>query len=324
METQTEFTHKVREALLAERNRDPKSDPGDSPLKALFDAATEAERAIIRKMLRVERRSTFFYYEVCIQRIPLDTLAAIVVAGCFCAALSMLPAFYVDPGLWGRQPLVFAAWACVGLSLLRLLAMLSLRKRYPATYYTVKFTTLTLMLALATVGIVAYVFFWADWWAVIYALALLVRWGVLLANPKTLTEIYDIQKHPPERPFDATMLLGGLLYLGVYYLGFIDLGLIDLPPLWSKLLVVATLALSLFLGWLLAGSVAFYALRTWIHLYNLLRKRQPTEVPTRTDETEPSPLRKLFDELSLEQREIFLEVMSAMAKENESKEKKGQ
>lgn len=319
METQTEFTHKVREALLAERNRDPESDPGDSPLKALFDASTEAERAIILKVLRVERRSTFFYYEVCIQRIPLDTLAAILVAGCFCAVLSMLPVFGVASELWGKQPLSFAALACVGLSLLRLLAMLSLRKRYPTTYYTVKFTTLTLMLALATVGVVAYVFFWAGWWAVIYALALLVRWVALLANPKTLTEIYDIQKHPPERPFDATMLLGGLLYLGVYYLGFIDLGLIDLPPLWSKLLVVATLALSLFLGWLLAGSVAFYALRTWIHLCNLLRKRQPTEAPAQPDDTETDLLEqlRLFGDLSPEEREVLLEAMRAIAKENE-------
>ena len=319
METQAEFTNKIREALLAERNRDPESDPSSSPLRELFDASTVAERAIILEVLRVEARSTFFHYEVCIQRIPLDTLAAIMAAGCFCAVLSMLPAFFVDPGLWGRQPLFFAALACVGLSLLRLLAMLSLRKRYPTTYYTVKFTTLTLMLALATVGVVAYVFFWASWWAVIYALALLVRWVVLLANPKTLTEIYDIQKHPPERPFDATMLLGGLLYLGVYYLGFIDLGLIDLPPLWSNLLVVGTLALSLFLGWLLAGSVAFYALRTWIHLCNLLRKRQPTEAPAQPDDTETDLLEqlRLFGDLSPEEREVLLEAMRAMAKENE-------
>lgn len=318
MEARDEIIRQTQAAILAERQR-AESDLSGSPLKALFDASTVAERAIILEVLRGEARSTLFHYEVCIQRIPLDTLAAIVVAGCFCAVLSMLPAFYVDPGLWGKQPLSFAALACVGLSLLRLLAMLSLRKRYPTTYYTLKFTTLTLMLALATVGVVAYVFFWAGWWAVIYALALLARGAALLANPKTLTEIYDIQKHPPERPFDATMLLGGLLYLGVYYLGFIDLGLIDLPPLWSKLLVVATLALSLFLGWLLAGSVAFYALRTWIHLCNLLRKRQPTEAPAQPDDTETDLLEqlRLFGDLSPEEREVLLEAMRAMAKENE-------
>jgi len=198
--------------------------------------------------------------------------------------------------------------------------MLSLRKRYPTSYYTLKFATLTLMLILASVGVVAYVFFWAGRWTVIYALALLVRWVVLLANPKTLTEIYDIQNHPPERPFDmTTMLLGGLLGLGVYYLGFIDLGLIDLPPLWSKLLVVATLALSLFLGWLLAGSVAFYALRTWIHLCNLLRKRQPTEASAQPDDTETDLLEqlRLFGDLSPEEREVLLEAMRTMAKEKE-------
>jgi len=319
MEARDEIIRQTQAAILAERQRTA-SDLRASPLQVLFDAATDAERDIILSVMRDEARSALFHYEVCIQRLPLDTLAAILVAGCFCAVLSMLPAFYVGPGLWGRHPLVFAAWACVGLSLLRLLAMFSLRKRYPTTYYTLKFTTLTLMLALATVGVTAYVCFWAGWWAVIYALALLVRMVVLLANPKTLTAIYgDIQKHSPEQPFDATMLFGGLLYLGVDYLGYIDLGLLDLPLLGGKLLLAATLALSLFLGWLLAGSVAFYALRAQIHLRNLLRKRRQATEPDvleqlrQFEELDP----EMLADLSPEEQEVWLEFMREEAKEKE-------